>query len=183
MIKYNIKLFSHKKLFNDFVNLENKKKLPSRIILSGQEGIGKCTFALHFINYLFSQKETTKYNLNENIIDIDSISFNLTNNLAHPNFFFIYKDDDKKFIEIDQIRKMISFLNKSSFNNEKKIILIDGIEDLNLNSANSLLKSLEESNRQNLFILIHNSNKIFTSFVSSQLSITRCLHCVSTHIF
>ena len=39
---------------------------------------------------------------------------------------------------------MINFLNKSSFNSNKKIILIDSVEDLNTNSSNALLKSLEE---------------------------------------
>ena len=49
---------------------------------------------------------------------------------------------------------MINFKNKSSFDNNKKIIFIDGgAEDLNINSSNALLKSLEESINQNLFIL------------------------------
>ena len=65
---------------------------------------------------------------------------------------------------------MFSFLNKSSFNNYKKIILIDGVEDLNLYSSNALLKSLEESNLNNLFILIHNINKPILDTVKS-----RCL--------
>ena len=35
---------------------------------------------------------------------------------------------------------MINFLNKSSFDNKKKLFLIDGVEDLNINSSNALLK-------------------------------------------
>ena len=170
MLNYNIKLFSYNKLFNDFINLDLLNKLPSRILLSGQQGIGKCTFALHFVNYLFSKNETTKYNLSENIINHNSKSFNLINKLTHPNFNFIYKREDKKNIEVDQIRQMIDFLNKSSFNDDKKIILIDSVEDLNLNSANALLKSLEESNSNNIFILIHNINRPILETVKS-----RCL--------
>ncbi len=170
MLNYNLKLFSHNKLFNDFINLDLLNKLPSRVLLTGKEGIGKCTFALHFINFLFSKNETTKYNLSKNIINSDSKSFNLINNLTHPNFFFISKQEEKKYIDIEQIRLMIYFLNRSSFNNYKKIILIDGVEDLNLNSANALLKSLEESNSNNLFFLIHNINKPILDTVRS-----RCL--------
>ena len=65
---------------------------------------------------------------------------------------------------------MIDFINKSSFNNLKKIILIDGVENLNLNSGNALLKSLEESNSNNLFILVHNINEPILDTIRS-----RCL--------
>ena len=168
MINYNKKLFSYQNLFNHFINLEIEKKLPSRILLSGQEGIGKKTFAFHFINYLFSKNEKTKYDIIENKINNKSISFNLTNNLSHPNFYFISIKEGKKNIEIDQIRNMINFLNKSSFDNNKKIILIDGSENLNINSSNALLKSLEESNIQNMFILIHNVNKKILPTIKSR---------------
>lgn len=168
MIYYNKKLFSYQNLFNHFINLEIEKKLPSRILLSGQEGIGKKTFAFHFINYLFSKNEKTKYDIIENKINNKSISFNLTNNLSHPNFYFISIKEGKKNIEIDQIRNMINFLNKSSFDNNKKIILIDGSENLNINSSNALLKSLEESNIQNMFILIHNVNKKILPTIKSR---------------
>ena len=76
----------------------------------------------------------------------------------------------KKNIDIEQIRNMNNFLNKSSFNNERKIILIDDIEFLNINSSNALLKNLEESNSQNLFILTHNINKSILDTIKS-----RCL--------
>ena len=97
------------------------------ILLSGNLGIGKTTFALHFINYLFSKNEITKYNLQENIINSESLSFKFINNYSHPNFYFISKNDGKKNIEVDQIRQMINFLNKSSFNNDKKVIFIRGV--------------------------------------------------------
>ena len=170
MLNYNQKLFSHNKLFNHFLNLDTSNKLPSRILLTGKEGIGKSTFALHFINYLFSRNESTKYNLSINTINTESKSYNLINNLTHPNFYFVQRRDEKKNIDIEQIRLMIGFLNKSSFNDCKKIILVDGVEDLNQNSGNALLKSLEESNLNNLFILIHNNNKPILDTVKS-----RCL--------
>ena len=50
---------------------------------------------------------------------------------------------------------MINFTNKSSFNNENKIILIDNSEYLNKNSINALLKIIEEPNNKILFFLIH----------------------------
>ena len=168
MINYCLKLFSYNELFNHFVNLEIKNNLPSRILLTGQEGIGKTTFAFHLINYLLSKNEVKKYNKDLNIVNNESNSFTLINNLSHPNLFLVAKDDTKKNIDIDQIRRMINFLNKSSFDNQKKIILIDGAENLNINSSNALLKSLEESSNQNLFILTQNINKNLLDTIKSR---------------
>ena len=65
----------------------------------------------------------------------------------------------KKTIDISQIRKMINYSNKSSFNNNPRFVLIDNAENLNKNSTNALLKIVEEPNQNINFILIHNNEK------------------------
>ena len=170
MINYSTKLFCYKDIFNHFISLDQKKKLPSRILFTGQEGIGKTTLSFHLINYLLSKNEANKYNIDKNIINRESKSYNFVNNLTHPNFYLISKSDSKKNIEIEQIRNLINFINKSSFDNQRKIILIDGVENLNPNSSNALLKSLEEANKNNMFILTHNINKSLLDTIKS-----RCL--------
>ena len=54
---------------------------------------------------------------------------------------------------------MITYTTKSSFNNQEKIILINNVENLNINSLNALLKITEEPNENVFFILVHDSNK------------------------
>ena len=54
---------------------------------------------------------------------------------------------------------MITYTNKSSFNNMPRFILIDNIENLNKNSVNALLKIIEEPNNNVFFILINNNEK------------------------
>ncbi len=61
-------------------------------------------------------------------------------------------------------------LNKSSFNNNKRFVLIDNIELLNLNSINALLKILEEPNENINFILINNNKRVLPTLKS------RCLN-------
>ena len=58
-----------------------------------------------------------------------------------------------------QIREMINYTNKSTFNNRERFILIDNVENLNKNSVNALLKIIEEPNENVFFILINNSEK------------------------
>ena len=90
-------------------------------------------------------------------------------NFSSPNFFLVRPKEDKKNIEIDQIRELIGFCNKSSFNDKPRFVIIDDIEYLNLNSSNALLKILEEPNNGIYFILINNSSKILSTIKS------RCL--------
>ena len=148
-------------------NLFDVNKLPNRILFSGQKGIGKCTLSYHLSNYILSKKEDFSYNLQKLEINKNNKSYKLVGNNSHPNFYLINLKEDKKNIEISQIRDMIYFTNKSSFNNEHKIIIIDNLEYLNSNSTNALLKVIEEPNNKVLFFLIHdNQKKIFNTLKS-----------------
>ena len=162
------KLYEYNDLFSLLIRLQNDSRLPNKFIISGKKGIGKSTFAYHFINYLFSKDEENKYDLSNFEINKDNRSYNLVKKKTHPNFFLIDIGENKKIIDISQVRNMLEFSNKSSFNNKNKIILIDNIEYLNISSANALLKVLEEPNEKLIFILIHNSAKKILNTIKSR---------------
>ena len=162
------KLFGFNNLFNHLVNLLENKKFPNKILISGPKGIGKSTFAYHFINYIFSKNEKNSYNIKNYEIKSENRSFNLIKNLSHPNFFLIDLFNGKKMIEISQIRNAILYSQKSSFDNNYKIVLIDNVESLNLFSANALLKIIEEPNEKVFFILIHNNSKKIIKTIQSR---------------
>ena len=160
-------LIGHDDLLLTLKNLFDDNKLPNKILFSGQKGIGKCTLSYHLSNYILSKKEDFSYDLQKFEINKNNKSYILVNNNTHPNFYLINLKEDKKNIEISQIRDMISFTNKSSFDNEHKIIVIDNLEYLNSSSANSLLKVIEEPNNKVLFFLIYdNQKKIFNTLKS-----------------
>ena len=92
----------------------------------------------------------------------------LIKNKSHPNVLNIKKNNDKKNIEIDQIREIIKFTNQSSFNNKSRFIILDDVEFLNINSSNALLKNLEEPNENVFFILIFNSEKFLIDTIKSR---------------
>tara|TARA_B100001996_G_scaffold221562_1_gene170342 strand:- start:190 stop:1125 length:936 start_codon:yes stop_codon:yes gene_type:complete len=155
----NINLFGYQDLLLNLIESYKKETLPKKIIFSGNGGIGKCTLAYHLTNYIFSKNEKNIYNVEDNTILKDNYSYNLVKKNSHPNFFLVSSDEDKMNIQISKIREMISFSNKSSFNGQCKIILIDNIEYLNNSSVNSLLKVIEEPNNNIYFFLVHNSKE------------------------
>ena len=155
----NTQLYGMSFFFNEIINLYNLKKMPTKILLSGKKGLGKSTLAYHLVNYILSENEEFKYDSSQFIINKDNRSFKLLQNNSHPNFYLIDLLNDKKNIDVSQIREMIAYTNKSTFNDMPRFILIDNIESLNKNSVNALLKVIEEPNENVFFILINNNEK------------------------
>ena len=160
------KLYGLDSYFNELVKFYNQGKYPNKILFSGQKGIGKSTLAYHFINYVLTIKETHKYDIQNLNINNDSPEFKTIQNKSNTNLITVDVHDEKKLIDINQIRDLIINLNKSSFNNKPRFILIDNIELLNTSSINALLKILEEPNKNIYFILIHNNKKILSTLLS-----------------
>ena len=163
-----VNLYGHEELFLNIANLYDNNRLPNTILFSGLSGIGKATFAYHLINYIFSINEDFKYDLKHLEINSMNKSFNLVKNNSHPNLHLIDVLDEKKVIEIDQIRQMINYSNKSAFNNKERVVLIDNAEKLNVNSSNALLKMIEEPNNNILFILIFDNTKKLLATLKSR---------------
>ena len=165
-----LSLYGHRSEFCNFIDLYKSKKLPNKILLSGEKGIGKSTLAYHIINHILSFDEDHSYDEKNFKINPENKSYRLILNKSNPNFISIDVDEDKKNIDINQIRNLILTLNKSSFNTKPRLVLIDNIELLNINSVNALLKILEEPNENIYFILINNNKKILPTVKS------RCLN-------
>jgi len=166
--KSQLNLFGYDKLFNSFIALHKKNKLPNVMLLSGSKGLGKSTFIYHFINYLFSKNEKNSYSINDLIINKENLSYKLLHKNIHPNFFLIENNNFEKDVKIEKVRSLLRFLSKSTYSKDLKIVMIDNIENFNLNSANALLKSLEEPRNNTFFFII---NKKIFNFFSSSISI------------
>ena len=163
---YQTKLYGLNNFFLDFIRLYQNKNLPNKILLSGDKGLGKSTLAYHLINYALSKDEEFNYDIKNFEINRENKSYKLTINGSNPNINVIDTLFEKRNIDIAQIRDLISKLNKSSFDNDDRFIIVDNIEHLNLNSINALLKILEEPPPQTFFILINNDRFIMPTLKS-----------------
>jgi DNA polymerase III subunit delta' len=165
-------LYGHDDLFINLTSLFEKKKLPNKIIFNGSDGVGKATFIYHLINFILSNKEDYSYNAKAKEIDENNKSYlDLINNINF-NFKHLKVDDYKKIISIEETREIISFFNKSSINNKPKIFFLEGAENLNKNSSNSILKILEELPENNYFFISYLENKFLLDTIKS-----RCFNC------
>ena len=110
-----LNLFEHQEIFNQLYKLSINDKLPNKILLSGEKGIGKSTLAYHLINSVLSENEEYTYDYENNKINSDNKSYKLIQNKSNPNFSQIDVLEGKKNIDINQIRELIINLNKSFF--------------------------------------------------------------------
>jgi len=151
---------------NEFIRMYKDNKLPNKILLNGDKGLGKCTLAYHLINFVLSQDEIFPYDINNFEIHKDNKSFKLTINGSNPNLTLIDALSENGSISIDLIRDLISRLSKSSFNDKERFVIIDNVENLSINSVNALLKILEEPPSNIFFILINNDRSILPTLKS-----------------
>ena len=166
--KNQLSLFGYDEYFKTFANLFHQNRLPHTLLISGQKGLGKSTFIYHFINYLLSIKEDKKYSLDSFTIDSNNKSYNQICEGIHPNFFNLTNDTPEEDIKIADVRRLLAFLNKTTFSHDIRIVLIDNSEYLNINSSNALLKSLEEPDSKTYFFIIHNSFKKILETIKSR---------------
>ena len=166
--KSQLRLYGYQNYFKSFIKLHNENRLPNIVLLSGPKGLGKSTFAYHFINYLLSQNEKYEYSVENFQINPKNYAFNQIQNYIHPNFFLLEDNQSEENIKIDQIRSLIKFLNKSTYAKNLKIILLDNVEYLNHYSSNALLKSLEEPSKNTFFFIIHNNSSLIPDTIKSR---------------
>ena len=99
------------------------------LIFGGNKGIGKATAAKDIINRLLSDQNDLLHNL-------------------------LWINSNEEIISIEQIRNIKEFFSRTILNDSYRIVVIDSVDDLNINSANALLKILEEPPQKSLLILI-----------------------------
>ena len=165
--KSQLNLYGYESYFKFFNKLYEQDKLPNSILISGQKGLGKSTFTYHFINFLLSKGEKNEYNRRDYLIDPNNSTYKSIQSGTHANLFILDAIDGEN-IKIDQIRKLLLFLNKSTYYKSVKIVLLDNAEYLNINSSNALLKAIEEPSKDTYFFIINNDSQKILNTIKSR---------------
>ena len=137
--------FGHEKAKNILSRQLSQSRFSHAYLFSGIAGIGKKTLALEFA---------------KKVLNTDRLS-------NHPDFQLL--DVGNEEIAMEQILGFIGRLGFRPFMGSKKVAIIDNAQNLNLTSANALLKTLEEPSQSTIIILISSSGRLLPTIVS------RCL--------
>lgn len=125
------------------------KNVPHAILLTGPVGNGKFDLANKFAQYLLCSDP-----LENKAACGQCQSCYWFKNHSHPDVNEVLPSGKSETIKVDQIRDLCQRLSLTSHSGGFQIGLIYPVEKMNLNAANSLLKSLEEPTVNSLYILV-----------------------------
>ena len=163
------KLVGHEIAFDTFVKSYRRGTLHHAWLLTGPKGIGKATLAWKLSEELINER---------GLVPPDpKIEENLKGQfkaLPLQNLYLCRRPYDdktkrlKKYITVDEIRKLKGFFNLSAIEKTWRIALIDCADELNKSATNALLKLLEEPPIKSVFIIIANQPEKLSSTVRSR---------------
>ena len=134
-----------------------RQSLAHAFIVSGVQGLGLFEFSQQLSAWLLCQQPSQ-----QGACTVCK-SCQLWAAQSHPDYRLLEQLTDEKtaktsqVIKVDQVRQLIDFLNKSAQLNGYRVAVIHRAETLNINAANSLLKTLEEAGAQTVIILLTES--------------------------
>ena len=120
--------------------------LAHAYLFSGGEGIGKKMTALALAAAVNCRNSGPDWGCGQ------CPSCRKVTALVHPDVHILAADGDE--IKIDQVRQVQAELALKPFEGAKKILIVDGAENMNQASANAFLKTLEEPQGEALIVLI-----------------------------
>lgn len=139
-----------------FEDARSRGRLHHAWLLTGPEGLGKATFAFRAARRLLGAPHDPSHG----ILGADPahpVSRQIMAR-AHPDLLVLERvgEDGKprRVIPVDEARKLSEFFSKSPAAAPHRVAIIDAADDLNMNAANAVLKTLEEPPPQGVLLLV-----------------------------
>ena len=140
-----------------FLEAQSRGRLHHAWLLTGPEGVGKATFAYRAARRLLGATPDAQFGLlgsNPN----DPVSRQVASR-SHPDLMVLERQTDdagktKKNIVVDDARRLPEFFAKAPASAPYRVAIIDAADDMNINAANALLKTLEEPPARGVLFLI-----------------------------
>ncbi|MGM0471060.1 MAG: DNA polymerase III subunit delta' [Bacillota bacterium] len=149
---------------NILQNELSQQRINHAYLFVGQSGIGKELTAYEFAKTL---------NCKENQLDAcgECISCQKFASGNHPDI--VHLQPEGSLIKIDQIRSLQQDISYKPYESEWKIYIIPSAEDMSLQAANSLLRTLEEPPHYGVLILLSTKEELLLPTITSRCQIIK----------
>ena len=139
-----------------FLDALDRGRLHHAWLLTGPEGVGKATLAYRMARRLLGARPEPSLGL-LGAAPSDVVSRQVAAR-SHPDLMVLERltDDGKarKSIPVDEARRLPEFFANSPAVSPYRVAIIDAADDLNVNAANAVLKTLEEPPPRGVILLV-----------------------------
>jgi len=167
-------LIGHHQSEQKFLQGFNHGRLHHAWLITGSPGIGKATLAYRMARRLLGANSLLKDSLD---ISPDDPVAQRIESQGHGDLFVLRRPYDFKTkklraeIPVKETRRLSDFFSHKPSEGGWRVCIVDSMDEMNRNSENAILKSLEEPPAQTLLILIsHSPGRLLPTIRS------RCLH-------
>ena len=156
-------LVGHKAAEAEMLSAFRDGRLAHAWLVGGPRGVGKATLAWRFARFVLANPDANARTVQEAedlSVDPNHTAARLLASLAHPDFSLIrraWNADRKRFsseIQVDHTRAALEMFHMSAAFGGWRVSIVDCAEDLNRNSANALLKMIEEPPQRSLILVV-----------------------------
>ncbi len=155
-------LFGHAAAEQTLLDAYRSGRIPHAWLIGGSPGIGKATLAFRMARFVLAHSDPASAVVQTAAtlaVPADHTAAGLIAAQSHPDLLLLERtlSDTGKLrtvIRVEDARKVGSFLAATAGLGGWRVVIVDAVDDLNAESANSLLKGLEEPPARTLFLLV-----------------------------
>jgi DNA polymerase-3 subunit delta' len=155
-------LFGHAAAERTLLDAYRSGRIPHAWLIGGSPGIGKATLAFRMARFVLAHPDPAAPAVQAAAtlaVPADHAAAGLIAAQSHPDLLVLERtlSDTGKLrtvIRVDDARKVASFLGATAGLGGWRVVIVDAVDDLNAESANALLKGLEEPPARTLFLLV-----------------------------
>ena len=126
-----------------------QQRLAHGLLFHGSAGLGKNDFAHQLAALVLCQSPTTSHHACGQCASCKLLAAG-----THPDFIKLAPEEAGKAIKVDDVRDLSASMALTAQFSGYKVAIIEQAQQLNINAANSLLKTLEEPADKSLLILV-----------------------------
>jgi DNA polymerase-3 subunit delta' len=155
-------LFGHVEAEQTLLAAYKSGRIAHAWLIGGIRGVGKATLAYRMARFVLAHPDPASDAVQSAAslaVDPENSAARKMAAQAHPNLLLLERTLNDKgkmrtVIAVDDTRRSVSFFGSTAGEAGWRVAIIDTVDDLNKESANSLLKVLEEPPERSLFLLL-----------------------------
>jgi DNA polymerase-3 subunit delta' len=158
----NAALVGHAEAERTLLEAYRSGRIPHAWLIGGVAGIGKATLAYRMARFVLAYPDPAMPQVQRATsleVPPDHPAFRRIAGQAHSDLLVMERTlNDKgklrQTIAVDDVRRSVPFFGSTAGEGGWRVAIVDSVDDLNKESANALLKVLEEPPRRSLMLLV-----------------------------